>query len=312
MPTATALEIKETISSITKLESAKKYFEVLTNSLESMRAELSEKSIQLSKEQDDIELLEKMSITSIFHKVMGNKEELLEKERQDYLALALKIKELKKSIELSEFEAAIVKEKAAASDLLLQKLEGLKVQRLNEIVNYNESSKSDIINVLHDIDKSNRINVELREAYAVGEEALQHVQMTLQKLQEAIKYGEWDMMGQNMASYSKHASLDEAIRSAYNAQRILQLYNRELLDVGISDSLLNIQVESFGSFTDIFIDNLITDWIIQKKIKNTFMQIKAVSEKIALIQMSMTQRITNLSQQLKDLEIMRDKIILEA
>lgn len=306
----TAQDIKDTIQALAKLENAKKHYQLLSDSIANMRSELAEKSLQLSKEQDDIEELEKLSITSVFHKVLGNKEQLLEKERQEYLTLAMKIKELKKSIELSEFESNVVKEKAMTSDQLLQNLEALKVTRLNEIINYNEASKGTMLNVLHDIDDCNRYSIELKEAHSVGESCMQYTQMTLQKLQEAINYGEWDMMGQNTADYSKRMALDQAARAAYNAQRNLQIYNKELLDIGISDASLHINFDAFATFTDTFFDNLITDWIVQKKIKNTYAQVKDITEKISNIQSYIVNKIAENESKISDLEALKDKIIL--
>jgi hypothetical protein len=308
----TAQEIKETIESLTKLENAKKHYALLTDSLVQMKNELSEKSIQLSKEQDDIEALEKMSVTALFHQVIGDKDQLLEKERQEYLSLAIKIKALKKSIELSEFEASIVKEKAMASDELIQKLHALKSERLSEIVANNEPSKSSIVNVLHEIDVCHRLTAEMKEPYIAGEEAKLHTQSTLQYLQQAINYGQWDMYGQNNAGYAKHNALDEAARSVAYAQRALQIYNKELLDIGVSDTLLNINVETFSSFTDLFFDNLISDWILQKKIKTTFERVKEVTEKITLIQLSIEKNIAKAEANTHHLEEVRDKIVLEA
>lgn len=308
----TAQEIKETIQSLANLENAKKHYQLLNESLTTMRSELAAKSIQLSKEQDDIEELEKLSITSVFHKVLGNKEELLEKERQEYLVLAMKIKELKKSIELTEFEANVVKDKAMTSDQLVQKLEALKAKRLSEIINNNENTKDTILNVLHDIDDCNRYDAELKGAFAVGESCMQHAQMTMQKLQEAIKYGEWDMMGRNSADYSKRYALDQAAKSAYNTQRNLQMYNKELLDVGISDTLLNINFDAFATFTDTFFDNLITDWIVQKKIKNSYSQVKIVAEKISTIQTFIANKISENTSKITELEALKNKIVLEA
>jgi len=45
---------------------------------------------KLEKEAEDITRLEEMSLESIFHKMLGSKEEQIEKERQEYLQLSLK------------------------------------------------------------------------------------------------------------------------------------------------------------------------------------------------------------------------------
>jgi hypothetical protein len=282
----TAIEIKKTIEELVQMQSVVKHFEILKASIVEKQNELAIKRNELDKEQDDIEALEKLSVTSIFHKVLGNKETQLEKERQEYLALAMKVKELNKTIELSEFELSIVEKKYQNNEILKQKLESLKTQRAEEIINHNESSKATLVNLMKESDDLTKFIKELKEAFDAGEIALKRGQTTLSHLNEAIHYGQYDMMGHNSADYSKHSHLDRATEHAYHTQQALQLYNRELLDVGVSDKYLHLNVESFDRFTDTFIDNLISDWIIQNKIKNTYNVLDSLVDKISLIQQS--------------------------
>ncbi len=307
----TAEQIRQTIQDITNLESAKKHFTVLSESLNGMRIELSEKTLQLSKEQDDIEKLEQLSVTALFHKVLGNKEEQLEKERQEYLELAMKLKELKQTIEISEFELNIVKEKALSSDKLVSQLEGLKTKRESEILQSNDASKATLLNVIKNMDNLHQFFDELTEAYNAGDKALQGAENTLAHLQEAIKYGEWDMLGQNQAGWGKQSAMDNALRSTYQTQQFLQVYNKELNDIGISDEMLNMRIESISNFTDMFFDNLISDWIIQKKIKSSFNHALSVRDKIALIQMNIKNSIEDTRGKIAELEKVKDKVVME-
>jgi hypothetical protein len=307
----TAEDIKQTIAEIVKLENAKKHFEVLNNSITEMKNELAQRTVELSKGQDDIEKLEKLSMASIFHKVLGNKEEKLEKERQEYLTLALKLKELKQSISLSEYEAEIVKEKALTSDQLNQKLSGLKALREKEIIDFNEPSKATLLNILKEIDACHKFQVELNEAFEAGENAKEAVHLTAKHLSQAMQFGEWDMIGHNSASYSKHGAIDDAARAANQAQKTLRIYNKELADIGVQDNLLSINVQTFSSFTDVFFDNLITDWIIQNKIKTTLRNVQMTSEKIALIQQDIKLNYVNAGSKLKELMELKDKAVMK-
>src|SRR5215208_782269 len=54
---------------------------------------------QLGKEQEDVTRLEKSNIVSLFHTILGNKEEKLERERQEQLAAQLSLEGCKKEIE---------------------------------------------------------------------------------------------------------------------------------------------------------------------------------------------------------------------
>ncbi len=89
-------QIHETMARIGHLEAAKKHYVVLISSISEKEVELAAQKLQLDKELEDIEVLEGMNVSSIFESLMGNKAKNLEKERQDYLRVSLKIKEIEK------------------------------------------------------------------------------------------------------------------------------------------------------------------------------------------------------------------------
>ncbi len=60
------------------------------------KAELVRVDNKLEKEYKDIEKLENLSIKGLFYKILGSKEEQIERERQDYLQIVLKQKEILK------------------------------------------------------------------------------------------------------------------------------------------------------------------------------------------------------------------------
>lgn len=102
--TSTQAKIPETIAEIKKLNSIQKHHASITTELENSYHELTKLEDQLVDELEDIEKLEKISITSVFYKVLGSEDEQLEKHRHEYLTISLKQKELKKDIEILEYE----------------------------------------------------------------------------------------------------------------------------------------------------------------------------------------------------------------
>jgi hypothetical protein len=275
--------IKQILENLVQINSVKKHLEILISSIESMNNELIEKEQQLNKEQDDIEALEKVTISSLFHKILGDKESQLDKEKQEYLSLAMKIKELHKSIELARFEQNIVESKVKNEAQLYEKLNELKEQRANEIINYNEPAKFELIKNYEDLDLAVKFVNELNEALVAGERVYEKTSGTLSHLQEAITLGQHDMMGNKYAKYDKRSHLDLAAETAYNAQILLNTFNRELKDIGISNNSLYIEIDLFTNFTDSFFDNLITDWIMQTKIKNTYTIVQTLHNNINAI-----------------------------
>ena len=54
--------------------------------------------LNMQKEFEDIEALEKLGMKTLFYKVLGSQQEQLEKERQDYLQASLKYDQVRKSL----------------------------------------------------------------------------------------------------------------------------------------------------------------------------------------------------------------------
>ena len=72
-----------------------------------------------------------------------------------------------------------------------------------------------------------------------------------------------------MSNHLKYTAIDKAKDWAYEANRQLKIFEKELLDVyrRIPEDF-QLHLDSFNRFIDVFFDNLITDWIIQQKIYN--------------------------------------------
>jgi hypothetical protein len=290
------------LEKLTKLEVAQKHGATLKESLVGMRNELQNLYAVEAKELEDIENLEKLNITSLFKKVLGTKEEQLEKERQEYLAVNLKIKELNKSIELSEYELGLVEKKIKEADQLKNELEALKQRRQKEIIASNSIERDSLIKLHNTHDQLLLRNNEIKEAHDTGRLALEAIESVHKYLSEAIKNSEWDILSSGRQyDYHKHRSLDFAADHCYRAQQLLNHFNKELLDVGIYEQALQINLNQISKFTDTFFDNLISDWIIHNKIKNSYHVVESLIDKVRLI-------LNTLELEFKQINVKVDKV----
>jgi hypothetical protein len=193
------------------------------------------------------------------------------------------------------------------------KLESLKQQRETEILSNNkESARPALLQIVTNIDQLHRYKSELNEALMEGHKSSSLTQEVVNCLNEAIRHGEWDMATNNgFHDHNKHRALDKAANAAYRTQQSLQIFNRELYDVGLGDDSLFLDVDSFSKFTDYFLDNLITDWIMQRKIKSSLVISKALLEKIDYILLSKLQNELNACDvKLKELHSLKDSIVI--
>ena len=295
-------QIRSTLEELTKLDHAHARLQEVEQSLAQMNEEWSKLDGQLESELDDIKKLEGLSLKGLFHKVLGSKEEELERERQEYLALTLRIKELNKSIEIVEYEKDILSKKVVKRDAVIKDLQSLKDMRLKEILRTNAAQKDELVVLLDQEDKTIRLRQELEEALQAGNQSSNSLKKIINFLKKAEDWGQWDAFG-GRSRHSKHMkmqSLDYAAGEAIQCQHLLQIFKRELADVGYQENF-RLQVDSFRNFSTIFFDNLISDWIVQRKIADVLNSVINTFNKVQLLLQSLTHEMTKAESLLKDL-----------
>ena len=273
--------LHEKLQELKSLEIVDRHIKTTSKSLKEAYKSSKKLEKQLDKENRDIEKLEKLSVKKLFHKVLGNKEEQLEKERQDFLEVSLKYNEHKKTIELLEFEMGVLQGRVKSIPKLKKELTKLKKLRENELLQTKGKLGKELRSVIKDGDSLIMGLKEFEEAIAVGDDILKHLNAILQYLKQAKDWGTWKMAGgRNMSSHNQRNAIDRARQLIYKSQHLMKLFKKELQDINVYDFDASLNSVQLDGFTNIFFDNLITDWIIQKKIKNTSAEIRSVFDRI--------------------------------
>jgi hypothetical protein len=136
----------------------------------------------------------------------------------------------------------------------------------------------------------------------------------LSHLDQARNWGKWDMAAGNRGtSYLKHNQIDRARDLSYQVKHLLVRFERDLLQIyGQHSFNLRFEFESFNRFTDIFFDNFISDWIIQKKIQNAHTTVVTVRDMIIGILQSLAVESQKADNKLIQLEEQRKQIIIQS
>lgn len=304
-------ELHKTIEEIENVKNVKKHYEKTAAELKAAYKQLEKYERNLDKEYKDWQQLESMSVKSLFHKVLGSKEEQIEKERQEYLQASLKYNEVKKTVDILEYERSLLEKKLVDVTLLQNKLKTLKKRRAQELISSKSPTGAELREILKKSDKQIVLRNELKRSVISGSQAAKALEQMLAFLKQAKDWGNWDMMGKGrMASYNKHDAIDRAKDSAYQAKHLLNRFQQELYSLGAGSFSFDIRLDSLSSFTDIFFDNLISDWIIQQKIKNALSNVYSVKDKINRIIQSLESDLLKVDQNLKALEAAKERIIL--
>lgn len=304
--------IQKTISQIAALEKVEQHF---LSVLE--KEELQAKKVDLleqkeMKELEDVDNLESLSMKSLFHKVLGSKEEQIEKERQEYLQVSLKKKEAVQALEVITFEREVLEKKLVTLDDLRKELTVLKDAREKEILQSPGHLRNEL--VLND-NKQDKLTYQIghiQSVMTVGNQVLQSLLVVRGHLKKASDWGQWDMMGRNgrYSDHMKHREIDMATREISRSQIFLENYKQALHNIGYSTNKMILKIEGMGRFVDVFFDNIITDWIIQNKIKAGLNSVESIIDEVKLAQQTLEHEIKKAQQAQVELEAARDQILL--
>lgn len=241
-------------------------------SLEKQLQQLDDKLRELEKirlhEQADVDKLEKVTLTSIYYWLVGQREDVLYRERADVQAALLKCDAARREKEEVEREIAQRRRRLSElsgcehqyQELLRQKrtqMNDPEVERLENSANhYHQQQK------------------ELREAISAGRSALHTTESILGSLKNANGFATWDLLGGGMiADLAKHSYLSDAQRQIENLQRQLRQFKTELCDVDFKDAV-QLDVGDFLYVADFIFDGLIADWMVKDRIGRARQQVE--------------------------------------
>ena len=310
----TAAKIKETITRIGELQAVKRHYASTLDEFESILKQKDKIETQMIKELEDINELEKLGVKSIFYKVLGNKEEQLEKERQEYLQVTLQHKEVINALEVVEYEKNILGKKLMVIDDLEAELAGLKEIREKEILATSGELRNELRMIFKKMDDLQKYNIELGEARTIGEKTIQSLDLVYTQMNKAKDWGNWDMMNNDGGRYHKsmkHNAIDRAMNEVSRSKLLLSNFNKELRDIGYSNQRLALQVENIARFPGMIFDNLISDWIIQNKIKSVLSTVGNLMDDVQLILKSLMKDKANSEEEYDELDRQRNRLLEE-
>lgn len=223
----------------------------------------------LAAEQEDVDRLEGMSLAYVFHTILGNRVEHLDKERREALAAHLSHQQALRdeadvAARLEETRARWVQ--AADAGKRYQ----AKLAEKRDLLKSLHGPEAERIEALEEAIANAEIQLrEIAEAQSAGRSVLSCLNHAADSLDSAEGWGVWDMMGGGLiATAAKHDHIDDARGWVADAQAQLSRFRTELADVQM-DGAPSISIGEFASFADYFFDGLIADWCVQDGIHDS-------------------------------------------
>ncbi len=232
-------------------------------------------------EQADVDRLEGRSLASFFYHVVGKMDEKLDKERWETYAAAVKY-----DAAVRELEA--VKSELRRCEAECRELQGCERQYETTLQEKAAAVKAAGGAAAEEILKLEERDLllesqkkELQEAISAGYAALHTAENILSSLDSAERWGTWDLFGGGlMADLAKHDHLDEAQGAVEHLQSQLRRFKTELADVTIHADM-QVNVDGFLRFADLFFDGLFADWAVMDKISQSQSQVQNTRNQIS-------------------------------
>ncbi|VYU03190.1 hypothetical protein [Clostridium tertium] len=278
-----------------KLEEEKNTLRKLKSKLSSLDDEISttknkynDLKISLYKEKKDVDKLESLSLSYIFHKIKGNMDDKISKEKFEYLEAQAKF------IEVEDYLNRLLSNKESLNKAICDignidlKYNDLLEKSSEYIINLNNEKSLEISKILEEINKLSLEKKEIQEALREGTNLIPGIDVAISNLNSALNWGVYDMIGGDfIATMAKRSKMNDASNSINSIKVLLNRYNSELND--LSDNInISLDLDGFSGAMDYIFDNFFTDYIIQDKIKSALRSTKVLRYKVSDIQNNLT------------------------
>lgn len=292
-------ELKEKIRVKQKLESLRN---MVNEELRKKNAQKIVLEDLFIKEGKDVERLEGTSISSIFLSLIGKKDEMLDKEKEEYLSAKLKYEECLSDIKKLEEELQYSKNELKNYTGLTERYNSLIKEKEERFILEGGEKGREYKEMLDKTDDLKLDIKEVNEAIQAGQRACSALEDMKKSLKTAKSWGTWDMLGGGLISdLAKHSAIDEANKIAHNSQHLLKSFEKELSDVN-EFTQIEVNLSAFASFADFFFDGIFADWFVQSKINDSLNNVENTINKIESIISNLKANKSNLESNLKDLE----------
>ena len=259
--------------------------------------ELEKKAADLKKimedEQEDVDRLNRKSLTAFLYRASGKMEEKLSKEEEEALAAVVKYDSAEKELQAVEEDIAYYEKQASGLPDCKLQYERMLEAKKEEIKESGNIEAEKILEMERQIAAIENRRKEVKEAISAGERARSIAEETLEGLQSAKNWGMVDLIGGGiMSDVIKYDKLKTVKDRTSALQMALRTFRTELADVSSRiEGPLQVEVGEFLHFADYFFDGIFTDWMVYDKIKvsqeraeQTYSQIQGILEQLRKMQ----------------------------
>ena len=250
-----------------------------------------------AKESADVEKLQAESLSTFLKRLVGNYDKKLDKEMQEKLTAKMELDlSLALLLEAREDLAAI----QTAVEQSTAQIKQLKDFLYRQDPHFREKITDEEIKRA----QLNQELLELDEASAAGERALEGIDDALKDLDSADSFSTWDVFTDSSLIFDmmKYDKINKAEAKMSRLEQLLENYTKELKDLSLDTYLSYEKFSGMGKTFDIFFDNLFSDWDTKAKIGRNIDMLETLGRSIIDLQGKLKLNRQELEKQIKESE----------
>lgn len=235
---------------------------------------------QTQKENEDVARLERKSLYTIFKTILGTKEQELEKERQEYLQAYLKKKAIVACLKDLNKEKKILLQSYSGKFNAEEQFDQLLAKKKKQLQKEQPELADFIIHFESNIASHKSRIKEIQQAIREGKKTNKVLESILISLDQIEKWGSGTRVSPGVRVRVK----GKVQRDIHKANKFLQNFEKELFDLSDHyDHNYSQQIDEIKDFIDLFLDSLITDWVIKKEIVHSANIVSNLIDKVIRI-----------------------------
>ena len=153
---------------------------------------------------------------------------------------------------------------------------------------------------------------EIEEARDAGSKASRALDAALDKLGSAEGMSIWDTFlgGGLIVSALKYSEIDSSDDYIHRAQRALRHFETELMDVqNVASDSITVNNNDIFTFTDIFFDNIFSDWMVHSRITDAKSKLNTVLQDVRRVLDQLARKRDEVNHALEQLDVQAREII---
>lgn len=269
---------------------------------------------QLTKEQQDVVRLGRFSFINKINEWTGKWDEKMDKEIAEAAEAELSYNESEKNVVDLEAEVGRLQSTIQNPDFTYidEEWADFLKEKTAWIRRYDSVANATLHKIADERVAIRSMLREISEAEEAGTSASRALDLALDKLDSAEGMSIWDTFlgGGMIVSALKYSEIDSSDDYVHRAQRALRHFETELMDVqNVASESFTVNNNDIFTFTDIFFDNIFSDWMVHSRITEAKTKLNDVLGDVRRVLDQLARKRDEMNHELEQLDVQERELI---